>query len=439
MQIMHNEDKIISMPDEYIQPESNRIPPRFILYYLLWPFGVLFQAIKNFRKPWAKNLLWLLCLFFGLTFVVGEDEKRSNDALRYAEMLSYFHAKSLSFQDFFSSIYNPQEGFVDVFQPVVTWIVAIFTDNPKWLFAFFAFVFGYFYSRNIWILLQFFQFNRVSVVSGLIIIAFILINPIWNINGVRMWTAAQIFIYGIFNYFLLNDKKSGITWVLLTPFVHFSFFFPVIIFFIFLFLTINFIFLFISFIITSLIKDINLLFFEEQLSLIIPKTFEYRLKTYTNIDYFDSIKEQMEVVGWHVKFANLSFSIVLYSFVIIMFSHLIRSKKVKRMLLVFFEFGLFIGVISNLANNIPSGGRFLVLSNSVLIACYFIFLSLYKMSNKYLLLNVILSMFLIFWIIFSIRVGLDYSGFLLFIGNPLLAFFVTENTPLIDFIKEFIL
>ncbi len=427
------------MPAEYIQPKSNRIPPKFILFYLLWPFGVLFQAIKNFRKPWAKNLLWLFCIFFGLTFVIGEEQKRSNDALRYAEMLSYFHSKSLSFQDLSSSIYNPQEGFFDVFQPVVTWIVAIFTDNPKWLFAFFAFIFGYFYSRNIWILLQYFRFKHISVLPGLIIIAFALINPIWNINGVRMWTAAQIFIYGIFNYFLLNDKKSGIQYIILSPLFHFSFFFPVIIFFIFIFLSINFIFLFVFFIITSLIKDINLLFFGEQLFLFVPKAFEYRLKTYTNIDYFDSIKEQMEVLGWHVKFASLSFSIVMYSFAIIMFSHFIRSKKIKRMLLVFFEFGLFIGGISNLANNFPSGGRFLVLSNSVIIACYFIFLCLYKMSNKYLLLNVIISMFLIFWIIFAIRTALDHSGLLFFFGNPLLALFITDEVPLIDLIKEYIL
>lgn len=440
MQVNNSANKIIRLEKDYLKPLGGSIPRKYILVYFIWPLGSLYQALINFRKPWAKNLFWLFCGFFGLVFIVGEVNIRSNDALRYAEMLSYFHQKSLNFSDLLKAIYNPQEGFVDVFQPVITWFISIFTDNPKWLFTIFALIFGYFYSRNIWILLKYTQSKYLKYLPFLVIISFALLNPVWNINGVRMWTAAHIFVYGIFNFFLLNNQRSGIQWIILTPFIHFSFLFPLLIFFAYIILPSSLIVLFVFFVVTSFVKEIDIEYVRDQLTSIAPKIFEERIQGYTNIDYAQAIEEQTNVLSWHVRFAEVSFSIVLYTCVTSLFFFILRyKKKVYPILFEFFKFSLFIGSMANLSSNIPSGGRFLTLSNSFFIACIFIFLSLYRVSNNYMIFFKLLSVLLLFWIIFFLRIGLDYSGFLLFIGNPLIAVFVTESISIMDLIKELLI
>jgi hypothetical protein len=45
---------------------------------------------------------------------------------------------------------------------------------------------------------------------------------------------------------------------------------------------------------------------------------------------------------------------------------------------------------------------------------------------------------LIFYCIFTIRVGFDYMGISTFIGNPFAALLIEDNTPLIEFVKSFL-
>jgi hypothetical protein len=42
---------------------------------------------------------------------------------------------------------------------------------------------------------------------------------------------------------------------------------------------------------------------------------------------------------------------------------------------------------------------------------------------------------LLFIVVVQIRIGADYFGAFLFIGNPILNLFVQDTTPFIDFIK----
>ncbi|MFN3952776.1 MAG: EpsG family protein [Thermaurantimonas sp.] len=434
MQVTHEAHKIIQLPAAYNKTNNGRIPAQSILLFLVWPLGVLIQAIKNFRQPWAKNLFWLFCIYFGLSFVVGDQTSRSNDAQRYTEQLQYFHSGSIDINKLFNQIYS-EGGYVDIYQPLVTWLLGIFTDKPQWLFALFALVFGYFYSRNIWILLDFYKINRWSLIASGMLLAFALSNPIWNINGVRMWTAAQIFIYGLFLYFLKNQKRKGILWIACTPLFHFSFLFPLGLFFIYLILPKSIIVFFIVFLLTSFIKELNLEFVQDRLS-ILPEVFQPRVRGYTNLEYAESIKENIEMLHWHVKLAQYSLSIVVYSFVFILFISLNKNNNSHSILRRLFLFGLFMGSWANISAHIPSGGRFLVLSNSILFACFFLFMASQYRKNAFVHLKNFISIPLAFWIIFSIRIGLDYSGILTLFGNPIITSLVSESTPIIDYIKK---
>jgi hypothetical protein len=183
-----------------------RIHPVWIIFWLIWPLGAFLSTLSNYRTVTAKFVFWIFCVYIGLTFVVPINTEGAADSARYASELAVFHSMPFSFQNLWDSFYNSSAN-VDIYQGLVTWIVAFFTGDPRWLFALFAAVFGYFYAQNLWMI-----FDRIEIRNSLILSLFILgmalINPIWNINGARMWTAAQIFLFGCLLFFLRNEKKG---------------------------------------------------------------------------------------------------------------------------------------------------------------------------------------------------------------------------------------
>jgi hypothetical protein len=408
----------------------------WFIYSLLWPFGAFISSIYRFRKPEAKTIFWLFCVYFGFSFVIPEDFAGAADSARYATALIEMHARTVSFENLLNALYDPAIGFVDVYQPLATWLISIFTDDPKWLFSLFGGVFGFFYAQNIWLLLKHVNI-KVTLVLFLFILGYALTNPIWNINGVRMWTAAQMFLYGILLYFMENRKTSGIIWLTVSILFHYSFLFPVGVFFLYLFLPESLMVYLIFYLLAAFINEINLVTVRESLSFL-PDVFQPRVDAYTNLDYALSIKEKALQSAWHVRFAQLASRIVIYSWVIVVFfSQRYWHDDSKRILKKVFAFALFIGGWANIAALVPAGGRFLIITNGLF---YFIFvLSLIqpKIMFKFKTIRMFTIPFLLFSLIFSLRLGFDFISFLTVIGNPFLVAIVDfEQTPLIEFIKK---
>ena len=125
-----------------------RISSAWLVFFLIWPFGALIRALRHFRAPQTKTIIWLFCIFFGFVFVIPENVPGAADSARYARQLIEAHNQPLSWSYFLSMLYA-EGGFVDIYQPFVTWLVAIFTDNPRILMAIFGAVFGFFYAQNL--------------------------------------------------------------------------------------------------------------------------------------------------------------------------------------------------------------------------------------------------------------------------------------------------
>lgn len=412
-----------------------RIGFAWFLYLILWPFGALVTALSQFRKPEAKTVFWLFCIFFGFSFVIQKDIAGAADSARYATQLIEMHNQTVSLDNMIKAMYNPAEGFVDIYQPLATWLVSAFTDDPKWLFALFGAVFGFFYTQNIWMLLR--RVNiRVGLVLFLFILGYALINPIWNINGVRMYTAAQVFMYGALLYFLEQKKISGIIWIAVSIFFHFSFLFPVLVVVLYIFIP-DYLFAYLIFyLLTAFINEINLITVRESLSFM-PEVFKPKIEAYTNLDYALAIREAATQYAWHVQFAQLAGRIVIYTWVVWSFMtqrlwHFDTKAVYKRLL----AFALFIGGFANIATLVPSGGRFITIANGLLYAVFVLLLAQPVLRSKYRLLKTITLPLLLYALIFNIRIGFDYMGFLTIIGNPFLVLAGIEQTPLIEFVKN---
>ena len=70
------------------------------IYFLLWPAGMFFTSIKNYRADWAKNGIWLFIIFFGFTFIPLE----GNDSMAYIEYLYEVHRSNIDFSTFFENM-----------------------------------------------------------------------------------------------------------------------------------------------------------------------------------------------------------------------------------------------------------------------------------------------------------------------------------------------
>ena len=299
-------------------------------------------------------------------------------------------------------------------------------------FAIFALIFGYFYANNLWIILNRIKQN-IPFSLFIFILVFALLNPLWNINGVRMYTAAQIFIYGVLLFFI-NKNKKGIFWAASSCLVHVSFIFPTALLFLFLFLpkktTIYFIFL----MVTAIISEINLDGLRSLLSFL-PSVFQYRINYYTDSAYALSVLEDVKTLTWHVKFSDYALKGVIYSFIIAIFFSGRRKLKNEDQLYTLFSLSLFMIGWANISSLVPSGGRFLTIANILTFAfliLYFSELKIPKLVNKIKLFAI---PFLLFFIIYNIRVGFDYMGFSTFIGNFISALIIEDTTPIITYIK----
>jgi hypothetical protein len=415
-------------------PNLPGISGDWILFFIFWPFGALINALRRFREPGSKTVFWLFCFYFGFVFIYGDPFWREGtDSARYAKDLIDFHTNPISFGTMLSQLYSPKTDLVDVYKPLSTWFLALFTADPRILFAFFAAVFGFFYAQNLWII-----FSRINVKVGitlaLLMISYALINPVWNINGARMWTAAQVFLYGNLIWFI-NGKKIGLFWSALSILFHFSFCFPVLLFALYIFLPGNLVLYFLFFFGASIFKEINLHAVSNFLSFL-PDVFQPRVEGYTNEDYAKGLFNQQLEMSMHVKLFSILEQWIVYIWIIVSF--LFRKKMIFNLPAYrkVFGFALFLGGFAQISSLIPSGGRFIVVANCLFYVVFILFFTNFQNYHRLLLLKIITIPVLTFLIIFNIRRGLDFAGIFTFLGNPILAFFSSEQVPLIEFLKQ---
>lgn len=416
---------------------KGRISLEWIILFIIWPFVAFIKVLKNFRSDMAKIVTWLFCVYFGFVFIY-EDPSLKNfgaDSASYAASLIQMHNDRFSFEKLWSTFYNTDDQVIDIYQPLSTWIVSFFTDDPRWLFAFFASVFGFFYVQNLWIVFQRIDKSvRVSLILFLFLLALVLVNPIWNINGVRMWTGGQVFVYGILRYYILHDKK-GLAWSMLSVFFHFAYLFPLVVFLAFLILPINLTACLIFFFVSTLIIEINLISVRSYLSYL-PDVFQLRMEGYTNEEYAKVLLNARSVKAWHMRFAELVGEWIIYVWILV--TYLYRKKWIDQIpdFYKLFAFALFFGGFAKLAGNVPSGTRYMIIDTMLLYSVFVIILSQNFINFKLKTLKFLATPFLAFYVLFRIRIGLDYIGILTFFGNPVSSLFYPQQLPIISFIKD---
>lgn len=429
-----------------MQISNNKNSTTAFILTLLFPFGGLIYSLSHWRESWAKNIFWLACIYLGAVLIFMPEGTFLGDG---ADGGSYV----LALMDMYNSHipisqilgrYQIDQYTMDLYQPVLTWLISRFTDNGHVLFAVFAFVFGFFYSRNIWYVLEKLPNKKLG---NLFILAtlYFLICPITQINGVRMWTALHVFVYATMPYLLERDR-SKLWLVILTPLIHFSYLYVALFTIVYVLLpyktkTQNYFFITVAYILffaSLLVNSLNLSSVSDMLAEYSPETYEDRINQYVSQDVANRKAEAYALNNWYVAGSGIimgwSYNILL----LLLYPCLRRNFKSNEKLWSLYVFTLFFGAFANIMSLIPSGGRFQLVSQMFKVPI--ILLVVMNIPNSAVFRKYVnfATIFLLIPLVVEFRKLFDYFSVTAIFGNFITVFFWENNVPLIDLIKRII-
>ena len=409
-----------------------------IIISILFPIILLFDGISNIRNKTGRIALILFISFFGYQLiynVVGTEFGEGADCAYYSMVFKMSaNLSNISFSEFFSQLGSHDN--VDYFNPILLYVVSRFTSNPHIYFMVYAFIFASFYIRNIQLILKQCTPNRNKLWRLLFVVACFIMS-VNDFGGIRMPLAFQVFLFGAFRY-VFDGRKNGLIWVASSILVHFSMFAFVIFFFIFLCAyKFNVKYFFIFFVLGHLLNSVDIPFLQQFFALL-PGGVEDRLNLYTN----DANMEQFAEGGrFYLGAMNLwgrLDSLVLRWYIPIAVGLLFFKRvSLNRSEEYLFKLSLYIYSCALVLSNMPSGYRFMLPSSLI---CFATICILYNrnIQAKKILYNFtkLYSPFLILFLFHRFRFILNEVGFSVLYTNFITMFFVDDNVPILEVIKQ---
>lgn len=390
-----------------------------IVIFFIWPLGAVFYAFYNYRRKWSKNIVWLYLIYFGYTFKIPP--KSTIDANRYWDYLEKLHYSSITFGDVISTLYSTgPNSHVDIFQPIITWVVAQFTADYHVLFAVVGLVFGYFFSRNIWYVLDRNNKNISWITFSIVAILFFVIPP-WSINKFRFTTAALIFLYGALYYFDTNEKKYLLV-SLCSCLVHFAFILPILLLFIYKLIGNNFRIYYWLFIITIPLSLFSLESARNVLLNITPAFIHSKVKAYTSFAMYHKyvIHEEQAQSIFSTVYSYFPLIITFSGFSFIYLNmrkfKLIFSSNSKKLL----GFLAIIMITLNVIGFIPAMSRFQGIMLFLFMVFLFIAYIYYPIKGLKKFLAIMSPIYLLYAIgMIRVAIGLRILSFNQLLGGPI--------------------
>lgn len=404
------------------------------LLFLINPFISMLLAFKDYTQPYAKNIFWAFCTFYGFTFAIGV-ENSGSDINRYVQDLQFFYSQSeLSFNDVITVF--KESGEIDFVSLFITYLISRFSDSRSILIAVYAFIFGYFYSRNIWYIFGLLKGN-FNVIVRILLLTLILIVPIWYINGIRMYLAFHVFIYGLLPYIFENNTRKLI-YVYLSFLIHFSFMIPIGIFLAYRLIGNRIKILFFAFILSLMVSNISLGSINLYVERFLPERLMERTSAYRSEEAFEAKIESSKAKNkrWYVEWNGLLLRWSLYLTIIFLFFYGNSAIKKHPKWIRLFALVLIYFTSANFLLNVSSGARFMVFAYFLSLVMIVLYLNQFKTDRKFIRFIKLMSPAFLLFIIVAIRIGIYSFSITTIFGNPFIALFnINETMPLNDVIK----
>lgn len=396
----------------------------YVVISLLWPFASLLMITARTSRVTKQLVLTFFTSYTGYNFVISTNSMDANYYRgEFLRMTNEFYD-----YNFFLSTLKSDFGFqiFDLGFHSIAFLSSRITSNPNIFFAILGLLFGYFYSKNITLVLSHIKFKLTLYP---LLITLMVIVGFWQINGFRFWISCHIFFLALASYFL-EKKTIPFHLLLMSVIFHFSFIVPVAVFFLYLlfgdrnktYFYIFFISIFIS--ITSITESSAKIIIQ-----FAPQFLKSKIQAYTDINRLTAISEISSNQSFLFKIFQNSLSVFLWIiFLYIYYSH--RKKLATKIQLYrFFSFSILLLGISNFLSIVPSMGRFVNLS--YLFSISFLIITISHLKEKGLMrAYLFLSPLLMVFIYGTIKLGINKIGIMTIFGNPLMIYFKINNIPL---------
>lgn len=189
--------------------------------FFIQPFIAFLCAISQLRNKYSFAVIFLFFVLFGFTFLA---QNESFDSFRYVQQFYQYIPYDLAqYQHDLADFFTLKSKVKDLYVISSYFIVSKFTSNYHVLMALWAMVFSFFCLKSFRFFVDRPEFGK-SLAVFLLAFLFLSSNSIFNINGVRFWTAAWVAVYVVFEI-IVNGNYKFIALSLLTPLIHISYLF----------------------------------------------------------------------------------------------------------------------------------------------------------------------------------------------------------------------
>jgi hypothetical protein len=392
--------------------------------------------------------IWTLFFaFFGYTFIVAPASDGMHYKMTFLEISNWVNFHDLTFIDLLSKIYD---YYPDPYVPIASYFVSIFTGNWHMIFSVYGLVLGYFFSQNIYSILVIknnisTSNNKTLVVLGMIFLIFLV--PIWEINGVRMWTACHFFIYHFFRFTQTGSKKHFILYNLAGMF-HASFMLvPLISVAYGLFNLVPFRLRLLLVLTVVLAKQSGTMINPQFEQLEGEGALVGKFNTYNNEDYIKSFTDVKEGNGntsgtswfviYNVVYLKLASSIIVLMGLFIIWNlgedRINSIPEYKRLIKAFIALS-FVAYLMSLHPS-PSASRFIKVAGvfSAVVLAYLVYA--WEKINNGRIRNIIvvpLAYLILFVLVVQTRFGFENFNSAFIFGNPLYVAYQDDPRPLIE-------
>lgn len=422
--------------------KSFKMLPMALVFF--WPFAGLIYSLYHWKEKWAKNAFWFFCVYLGAIHIYwpeGTTLGVGADAGRYYLRMLNLRNTGATIQTIFSS-YLKEYNVMDLYFPLISLLVGKVTDNGHVFFAVLAFVFGYFYSRNIWYVLERLPEKSMGLIA-MFVCMFFMICPVSQINAVRMMTGLHVYVYALLPY--LYERNTKRVWlVALVPFIHFSFLYVTVIALAYILLPylvkINSKTFRISVITIFIISmTFTALDFGRTAELLLrysPVEYSRRISGYVNQNTAESRASKVVLTNWYVKVAPRTLLWTGNLLLLGVFFVLMKKRQKHENLWHFLMFTMILRSFANAARLVPSGGRFQVVSNMFLFALFILLYPLLKNSRGVKRIVICTSCLLLLPLAVECRRQVAAYGVSALVGNYVTAIFWDNNRAILPSNRE---
>lgn len=345
----------------WLPEKKNDILIKLILF-LISPFVSFLYSLLRIKTKSSFVVFFLFSVVFGMS--MNYDKFSELDGFSHKEDFLTYQNQTISsyttaVKTFFSSDNNQ---YKDLYDLTVKFITSRFTDNYHFFYMLLAVIFSFFSLKTFKIFVK--EENFDNTFSSYILAYLFMTITIFEINGVRFFTAAWVALLCIFKIFK-EEKYKYILLASITILIHssYSVFFAVLLIAI---LTKKFEkFWIIALIVSFFVSELSLQLVRENLSLL-PDFFGAWADRYTN----ESRVALVNTEGSGFWFLYKIFSILQRGYIILMVlfffknSTIIKSKNSTKQIYLFLLPWM---TFANFALSIPSlGSRFIYLSYPII-------------------------------------------------------------------------